>query len=167
MPQPHPTHFASLASWQKGHAEIVSGDVKHYVFSNMFDVASRSRPYEKVVVGKNLEYVLEALRAEGSSPWYACGHDEFAICMDGEVEVRFVKLDSPQEIAPAHKNGAVLVKGEPSGRTMGLVRLKRGHQALLPAGAAYQFQAARAGVILMQTILGELSVEKWSEICEK
>jgi len=163
MAQSHPTYFASLDRWEKGRAEIISGSVKHYVFSNIFDVASRSRPYEKVVVGKNLEYVLEALRADGDSPWFACRHDEFAICMDGEIEIGFVKLEAP----PAGKDGATLVKGEPSGQRMGLVRLRRGHQALLPAGAAYQFRAAKKGVIVMQTILGELSVEKWAEICEK
>ena len=165
MPQAHPTYFASLAKWEKGRAEIISGSVKHYVFSNMFDVASRSKPYEKVVVGKNVEYVLETLRAEGTSPWFACAHDEFAVCMDGEVEIQFVKLDSPA--APAGKQGAVLVKGEPKGRKMGVVRLKRGHQALLPAAAAYRFTAARTGVLMLQTVLGELSVEKWSDICEK
>ena len=58
MTQTHPTYFASLSKWQKGRAEIISGSVKHYVFSNMFDVASRAKPYEKVVVGKNLEYVV-------------------------------------------------------------------------------------------------------------
>jgi hypothetical protein len=165
MSQSHPTYFASLSNWKKGRAEIVSGSVKHYVFSNMFDVASRSKPYEKVVVGKNLQYVMEALRAEGTSPWYGVGHDEFAVCMDGEVEVQFIKLDAPA--APANKNGAVLVKGEPQGRKMGTVRLKRGHQALLPAGSAYQFKAHKTGVLMLQTMLGELSVEKWSEICEK
>ena len=165
MPQSHPTYFASLAKWEKGRAEIISGDVRHYVFSNMFDVASRSKPYEKVVVGKNMEYVLEAVRAEGASPWFACAHDEFAVCMDGEVEVQFVKLDAPA--APAGKQGAVLVKGEPKGRKMGTVRLRRGHQALLPVGSAYQFKSAKPGVLMLQTILGELSVQKWAEICEK
>lgn len=165
MPQAHPTYFASLAKWEKGRAEIVSGSVKHYVFSNMFDVASRSKPYEKVVVGKNVEYVLETLRAEGTSPWYACAHDEFAVCMDGEVEIQFVKPDAPA--APAGKPGAVRVNGEPKGKKMGTVGLKRGHQALLPAGAAYQFKAAKPGVLMLQTLLGELSVEKWSDICEK
>jgi hypothetical protein len=48
---------------------------------------------------------------------------------------------------------------------MGLVRLKRGHQALLPAGAAYQFRAVQRGVLLLQTILGDHSVERWKEIC--
>ena len=163
MQPSHPTYFASLGKWEKGRAEIISGSVKHYVFSNMFDVATRSKTYEKVVVGKNLEYVMETLRAEGASPWYACAHDEFAICMDGEVEIQFVKLDSPA----AGKNGAVRVEGEPKGRRMGSVRLKRGHQALLPALAAYQFNARETGVILLQTMLGALSVERWSEICEK
>lgn len=164
MAQSHPTYFASLSKWEKGRAEIISGSVKHYVFSNMFDVASRSKPYEKVVVGKNVEYVIETLRAEGTSPWYACAHDEFAVCMDGELEIQFVKLEAP---AAAGKSGAVLVKGEPKGKKMGTVRLKRGHQALLPKGAAYQFKSAKPGVIMLQTILGELSVQRWSEICEK
>ena len=165
MPQSHPTNFASLAKWEKGRAEIISGSVKHYVFSNMFDVASRSKPYEKVVVGKNLEYVLETLRAEGTSPWFACAHDEFAVCMDGEIGIRFVKLDAPA--APPGRQGAVLVKGEPKGRKMGVVRLKRGHQALLPVASAYRFAATKTGVLMLQTLLGELSVEKWADICEK
>lgn len=167
MAQAHPTYFGSLSHWEKGRAEIISGSVKHYVFSNIFDVASRSKPYQRVVVGKNLEYVLETARAEGDSPWYACAHDEFAICMDGDVEVHFVKLDAPQQAAPAGTQGAVLVRGEPKGRKMGVVRLKRGHQALLPVGAAYQFRALKTGVILLQTLLGAVSVEKWAEICEK
>jgi hypothetical protein len=50
---------------------------------------------------------------------------------------------------------------------MGWVKAGRGHQVLLPGGAAYRFRAAAPGVLLMQTILGELSVQKWSEICFK
>jgi len=48
---------------------------------------------------------------------------------------------------------------------MGHVILRRGHQAILPARRAYRFSAATPGVMLVQTILGPLSVEKWSEIC--
>jgi hypothetical protein len=48
---------------------------------------------------------------------------------------------------------------------MGHVKCKRGHQVLLPHGAAYRFKAARPGVILLQTIEGELSKQKWREIC--
>jgi hypothetical protein len=50
---------------------------------------------------------------------------------------------------------------------MGNVTLKRGHQALLPAGAAYRFNATKTGVLMQQTILGEMSVQKWSDICFK
>ena len=162
---PIKTEFASLVSYRQGEAEIISGNVKHYAFSNMFAVASASAPYEKVVVAKNLEYVMEAIRAEGTSPWFACSHDEFAICMDGEVTIEFVKLDNPFAVAPRDREGTVAVAGTPEGKKMGTIALKRGHQALLPAGAAYRFAAPRPGVLLMQTILGALSVQKWSDIC--
>ncbi len=155
------TVFGSIADYQKGSIEIVSGDPRHYVFSNIFEVASKSRPYERVVVGKNLEYVQEVMRAEGSSPWFGCAHDEFALCMDGEVEVELVKLAAPL----ADKSGAVLLGDAPKGQRMGLIRLRRGHQALLPAGCGYRFTANKLGVILQQTILGELSQQKWSQIC--
>lgn len=154
------TVFGSITDYRKGGIEIVSGDPRHYVFSNIFEVASRSRPYERVVVAKNLEYVQEVMRAEGSSPWFACGHDEFALCMDGEVTVELVKLANPPTAT-----GAVLAGETPDGQRMGLIRLKRGHQALLPAGCAYRFTATRLGVVLQQTILGSLSVQKWPEIC--
>ena len=156
------TVFGSLNDFQKGSIEIVSGDPKHYVFSNIFEVASKSPPYERVVVGKNLEYVQEVMRAEGVSPWFACSHDEFPLCMDGDVTIELVKLDTPPS---AGKNGAVLAADPTKGRRMGTIRLRRGHQALLPAGCAYRFTANQLGVILQQTILGELSVQKWNEIC--
>ena len=53
----------------------------------MFEVASKAKAYERVAVAKNFEYVIEAVRAEGTSPWYATAHDEFVLSMDGEVEV--------------------------------------------------------------------------------
>ena len=159
------TQFGSLDKFQKGTIEIIEGSAKHYVFSNIFEVAGGARPYEKVVVAKNLELVIETLRAEGDSPWFAASHDEFVVAMDGEVEVQFVKLADAEGIAPAAKEGSVKIQGEPQGRKMGYVRLKRGHQALLPAGAAYRFRALKRGVLLLQTILGENSVQKWAEIC--
>jgi hypothetical protein len=58
------------------------------------------------------------------------------------------------------------VQGEPVGAKMGWMRIKRGHQALIPANTAYQFRAAQPGVIILQTCKGELSVEKWAEICQ-
>ncbi|MFX8381791.1 hydroxyquinol 1,2-dioxygenase, partial [Acinetobacter baumannii] len=60
-----PTFFGSLSDYQKGSVEIVTGDARHYVFSNIFEVATKSAPYERVVVAKNLDYVQEVMRAEG------------------------------------------------------------------------------------------------------
>jgi len=161
------TRFGSLDKFDKGTIELINDKAKHYVFSNIFDVANRSKPYEKVVVGKNLQYVIETLRAEGDSAWFAASHDEFAVAMEGEIEVHYIKLDDAQKIAPASKEGSVRIAGTPSGKKMGVIKLKRGHQALLPAGAAYQFRAKQRGVLLLQTILGENSVEKWGEICHQ
>jgi len=154
-----------LNDFKKGGVTVINDDPKHYVFSNVFEVASKSKPYEKVAVGKNLNYVIEAVRAEGNSPWYACEHDEAALVMDGEVEVHYVKPDRPQ--TPAGKEGTVKLAGEPAGQNMGWVKVRRGHMALLPKGAAYQFRSAAPGVMLVQTILGDCTVEKWGEICQK
>src|SRR5882757_6238297 len=87
------TRFGSLAEFEKGRVDIINDDPRHYAFSNVFDVASRAQPYEKIAVGKNMEYVLEAVRAEGDSDWRTAAHDEFALVMDGEVEITFVELD--------------------------------------------------------------------------
>jgi len=159
------TRFGSLGNYEKGHIEIINDNPKYYVFSNMFEVASRAKPYEKVAVAKNFEYVIEAIRAEGTSTWMAASHDEFCVVMDGEVTVELVKLDNPEAVAPADHDGTVKVDGEPRGRRMGSIRLRRGHQALLPKGAAYRFASAKPSVIMHQSILGDLTVQKWSEIC--
>ena len=161
------TRFGSLNNYEKGNIEIINDNPKNYAFSNVFDVASKSKPYEKVAVGKNLEYVIEAIRAEGTSGWMAASHDEFCIVMDGDVTVELVKLEDPQSVAPAAKEGTVAVAGEPKGRKMGTIRLGRGHQALLPKGAAYRFVSAKPSVMIQQTIVGDLTVQKWADICYK
>ncbi len=157
------TKFGSLASFEKGTIDVIDDDPKHYAFSNVFEVASHAKPWEKVAVGKNMQYVLEAIRAEGTSEWRTCSHDEFPLVMDGEVVVELVKLDSP--LAPADKEGSIRIDGDPVGTKMGRITLRRGHQALLPANAAYRMSAAVPSVVLLQTILGEDTVEKWAEIC--
>lgn len=159
------TRFASLENFEKGGLQVINDDARNYVFSNVYEVASKSEPYEKVAVGKNLKYVLEAIRAEGTSPWYTASHDEAAIVMDGEVEIRLVKLDA-KLVADEHE-GTTMLEGNPRGRKMGHIVARRGHMALLPKGAAYQFHAARPGVILLQTIQGDLTVERWKDICQK
>ncbi len=160
------TKFASLVSYEKGGVQNIDDDVKNYAFSNCFDVASKAKPYERVVFGQNQIYVLEALRAEGVSPWYTCAHDEFALSMDGEIEIHLVKLGPEQTVPDVEHNGAVLVKGEPRGQKMGWMKIQRGHQALLPKNSAYQFRSARPGVVILQTCKGQLSVERWADICQ-
>ena len=163
---PYQTRFGSLAHFEKGGVQIIDDNVKNYAFSNCFEIASKARPYEKVVFGQNQIYVLEAVRAEGDSPWYTCAHDEFALSMDGEVEIHLVKLEGEQLVPDPEHNGAVLVKGEPRGAKMGWMAIRRGHQALLPKNSAYRFRAARPAVLVLQTCKGDLSVERWAEICQ-
>jgi hypothetical protein len=59
------TRFGSLEHYEKGGVEAINDDPRHYAFSNVYEVASKSGPYEKVAVARNLKYVLEAIRAEG------------------------------------------------------------------------------------------------------
>lgn len=157
------TKFGSMEDYDKGILEIIDDDPKHYTYSNMFEVAGMSKPYEKVGVAKNMEYVLEVLRAEGTSGWRAVAHDEFALVMDGQVEVRLIKPD--QELVPADKLGSIGLDGEPPAQKMGTIRAGKGHMVLLPAGSAYQFHCDGVGVILMQTVEGDDTVYKWAEIC--
>jgi hypothetical protein len=159
------TVFASLENFQKGGVQPINDDPRNYAFSNIFEVASRAEPYEKIAVGKNLKYVLEAIRAEGTSPWFTASHDEAALVMDGEVEIRLVKLR--EKIVADDHEGTTMLEGKPDGRRMGEIVASRGHMALLPKGAAYQFQASKPAVILLQTIKGDLTVERWNDICEK
>ena len=156
------TKVGSLASYEKGTIEV-NDDLKHYAFSNIFEVASKSKPYERVMVVSNLEYAAEVVRAEGTSSWYTAPHDEFAIVMDGEIEFTFFQLGDDQKAT--HPAGAIKVKGEPKGKRMGRVRARRGHEVLLPKNAAYQLNAAKPSVCIIQTSAGPESVEKWSEIC--
>ena len=154
------TVFGSLDRYEKGRLEIIDDDPRHYAFSNVFEVAAQAQPYEKIAVAKNLEYVVEVLRAEGRSDWFACAHDEFAVVLDGQVEIHLLKLDDPRSVLARDAHGAVRVPGSPVGRKMGWMKLSRGHQALLPADAAYQFVAAQPSVVLLQTLRGALTVEK-------
>ncbi len=160
------TRFGSLRDFDKGGVQIIDDDVKNYAFSNCFEIASKAKPYEKVVFGQNQIYVLETVRAEGNSPWYTCAHDEFALCMDGDVDIHLVQLEAAQTVRDTEKNGAVLLPGEPRGKKMGWMKIKRGHQAMLPKNAAYQFRSAAPAVLVLQTCKGDLSIERWADICQ-
>jgi hypothetical protein len=160
------TRFGSLADYEKGRVEPISDDIKNYAFSNCFEIANDAKPYEKIVFGINQIYVLEVIRAEGNSPWFTCAHDEFVLCMDGEVEVHLATLEASQQIGDKEKTGAVQLNAEPGGKRMGWMKLRRGHQGMLPADRAYQFRSAGPSVLILQTCKGELSIERWAEICQ-
>ena len=84
--------------------------------------------------------------------------------LDGEIDVFFVEpADSP--LIDTQSEGSIRLEARPDGQAMGRVRLRRGHQALLPALSAYRFEAVATGVLLVQTIHGRYSVEKWADIC--
>ncbi len=157
------TKFGSLDSYEKGSIEIIDDDPKHYTFSNIFEVAAAAKPWEKVAVGKNMEYVVEVIRAEGTSEWQTAPHDEFPLVIDGEVTIELVKLDEPA--VPSDKSGSVALPGEPVGRPMGRIICRRGHLALLPANTAYRMSAGRPSVVMLQTVFGDDTIERWAEIC--
>lgn len=160
------TVFGSINDYTKGGIEITGRDqAARYLFSNMFEVAATAEPWERIVVAKNLELTIEVARAEGESPWYACAHDETALVMEGTLEVHFIKPSDSSVLPPEDSEGAVRLDGEPAGRKMGHVAASRGHLTLLPAGAAFQFRAGGTAVILIQSVLGEESIEKWEDIC--
>jgi len=156
------TEVGSLQSYRKGLIEV-DDDLRKYAFSNIFEVAGTSAPFERVAVVQNLDYVAEVVRVEGASGWYAAPHDEFAIVMDGEVAFTFIRLAEGQ--VPAHGGGAVLLSGEPNGPRMGRVIARRGHQVLLPHGAAYRMAAEAPAVAIVQTVDGPLTVKRWAGIC--
>ena len=144
--------------------QLINDDPKNYAFSNVFEVADNAQPFERIAVAKNFEYVVEVMRVEGDSPWFAAPHDEFALCMDGAVDVHLVKLEAgPPE---GGGDGAVLIDGDPEGKKMGCIKAGRGHMAMLPVGAAYRFHSERPSVMMIQTIQGPLTQEKWNEICQ-
>jgi hypothetical protein len=159
------TQLGSLPNYDRGGVEAIDDDPKHYAFSNIFEVASSSKPWEKVAVARNQQYVLEAIRAEGTSEWRTAAHDEFALVMDGVVEVELVALAVDRR-APADKDGSVRLVGEPVGQPMGRIVASRGHMALLPANAAYRMRAEKPAAVLLQTIAGDDTVERWPEICQ-
>lgn len=159
------TRFGSLDHYEKGRVEVIDDDPTRYAFSNIFEVASLSKPFEKVAVAKNLEYVLEVIRGEGISEWRVANHDESVLVLDGEVTIRLAKPD-PATVPAADVGGSVALADAPTGPAMGAIIARRGHMALLPAGAAYQFEAEAPSVMLQQTIIGHDTVERWAEIIQ-
>jgi hypothetical protein len=159
------TQFGSLADFRPGGVEVIDDDARHYVFSNVFAVAQRAQPWERIAVAKNFEYVIEAVRASGESPWWTARHDEFVLCMDGQVEVELHKPTEAPRIA-ADRDGGHRLAELPAGRRMGRIVLGRGHMALLPKLSAYRLRASAPGVVLVQTIEGPETIARWADICQ-
>lgn len=160
---PYVTRLASLASYEKGGVEVIDDDPKNYVFSNIFEVASQAKPFEQVAVAKNFEYVLEAVRVEGTSGWRAAAHDQSALVLDGQVEFTFKTLRSGQSLADS---GSASVPDDAAETLMGRVVARRGHLTLLPAGRAYRFASQSPAVLLIQTVEGPDTQFRWAEICQ-
>jgi hypothetical protein len=157
------TRLASLDNYEKGGVEVIDDDPRNYAFSNIFEVASRAKPFEQIAVGKNFEYVLEVVRVEGISGWRACSHDQSALVVDGEVEFTLRTLAGSQSL-PA--NGSAGVAEEATDAAMGRVIARRGHLTLLPAGRAYRYAAGRPSVLLIQTVEGADTQYRWAQICQ-
>lgn len=157
------TRLASLDHYEKGVVEVIDDDPKNYAFSNIFEVASRAKPFEQIAVAKNFEYVLEVVRVEGTSPWRACMHDQSALVMDGEVEFTFRTLRSGHELPGS---GSAGIPDDAAETPMGRVIARRGHLTLLPAGRAYRFTSQKPAALLIQSVEGVDTQYRWAEICK-
>jgi hypothetical protein len=153
-----------MDQFEKGGVAIIDDDPRNYVFSNVYEVAANAAPFEKIAVAKNLEYVLEAIRVDGTSPWRTSGHDEFALVMSGVVTFEFVDLADEGVDRPSQ--GSVPLGHVPVGPDMGHVVGRRGHMALLPARSAYRYRSDEPAALLLQTIASDDTVYRWSEICQ-
>ncbi len=125
------TEFGSIDGYRKGGVQVIDDDPKNYVFSNVFEVAAKSQPWERVVVAQELRIRDRSRRApRARRPGTRRAHDEFVLCMDGEVEVHLVKLDDPDAVVDPESEGAHRHRRAiPDGSKMGRLVLGRGHMA--------------------------------------
>ena len=87
--------------------------------------------------------------------------------MDGEIRVDLLKLADDHTYIDADTDGAHQLAEKPDGQVMGHFILRRGHMGLLPVGSAYRFHAAKASVMIIQTIDGPVTQHKWDTICQQ
>lgn len=150
----------SMAHYSKGGVEIVDPreNVRRYVYSNVYEIGARARPYTKLAVAKNGPYVIECIVAEGAMPrWLLRPHDEFVLCLEGEVRVDFIE---PHPEVPPGSHPHV------PGEEVGHIIVREGNLCLLPKGMAYRLNASRRSLLLQQTKQSEETVFAWEEICE-
>jgi hypothetical protein len=152
----------SLVRYEKGGVDIIDPTERaaRYVFSNIYEIGSRAKePYKKIAVAKNGPYVIECIVAEGTMPeWRLQPHDEFILCMEGEVRVDFIEPRT--EVPPG---------GHPSvpGEDVGHIIVREGNLCLLPKGIAYRFTSGGGGrsLLLQQSKAGPDTVYAWKDIC--
>jgi hypothetical protein len=151
---------ANMARYSKGGVDIVDPreHVKRYVYSNVYEIGARATPYEKIAVAKNGPYVIECVVAEGIMPqWRLQPHDEFIVCLEGEVRVDFIEPRA-ELAAGAHAD----VPGE----SMGYIIVREGNLCLLPKGMAYKFSADKRSLLLQQAKQSDGTILAWETICE-
>jgi hypothetical protein len=150
---------ASMAHYTKGGVDIVDPreNVKRYVYSNVYEIGAQAKPYEKLAVARNGPYVIECIVAEGSMPqWRVQPHDEFILCLEGEVRVDFI--EPRVEVPPG-------VHTQVPGEDVGYLIVREGNLCLLPQGMAYKFSAPRRSLLLQQTKQNDDTVLAWERIC--
>jgi hypothetical protein len=106
-----------------------------------------------------LETVLERALAEGE--------------VRAGIVARAARYATGQRLERSHArdrlgfylSSAAQLGAKPNGPNMGRVTARRGHQVLLPKGAAYQLTSSKPAVVIVQTMDGPETVKRWSEIC--
>lgn len=151
---------ANMTHYSKGGVDIVDPreNIKRYVYSNVYEIGARAKPYEKIAVAKNGPYVIECIVAEGvMSEWRLQPHDEFIVCLEGEVRVDFIE--------PRAKIAAGPYSDVP-GESIGYITVREGNLCLLPKGIAYKFSAASRSLLLQQAKHSDETILAWETICE-
>jgi hypothetical protein len=149
-----------MAQFAKGGVEVVDPkeNVKRYIYSNVYEIGAKATPYEKLAIAKNGPYVVECIVAEGIMPrWHLQPHDEFIVCLEGEVRVDFI---APRTELPPGGHDHV------PGEEMGYIIVREGNLCLLPKGMAYRFNAARRSLLLQQAKQSVDTVLRWEQICD-
>ena len=98
---PFTTVFGSLSKYEKGTMEIINDNPKYYVFSNVFEVASKSKPYEKIAVAKLVGAAKPIhIIVPTIAPRMALNGEKWLMTMAMMYEIR-----RPQMKAPRKSNG--------------------------------------------------------------
>lgn len=148
----------TMEKYTKGTLQILNDRPHRYAMSNIFEIgATWPKSYDRVVIGKNGPYVLACFRAEAEDPsWWSMPHDEYALCVEGEVRVDYVE---PRDELASGPHARV------AGTEMGHMVMRDGSLASLPAGVAYRMRAPRKSLVLLQTKHNEWLTYAWEKIC--